>query len=528
MRRAVRGLPKDRAVWDAAGVMRSEPVSDVVVQAPAAVATARLSSRVGAIAAAQLALLVATSTRYGYHRDELYFIVAGAHPAFGYPDQPPLVPLVCWAMNQLAPGSLLVLRLPSALAAAATTALAALIAREVGGSSRAQVIAASCTASSAFALATGHFVTTTTFDLLSTTALCWLVIRAVSRGSGASLLAAGVVAGVGFEAKPQVALVAVVTVICLAILGPSWPFRSRWLAAAIAAALLLAAPYVVWQATHGWPQVSVARNIGGSAEGGRAGFVPFQLVMVSPLLVPVWIAGLLAPFRRSSLNRFRFLALLYAVLAVIYVLGNGKAYYLASLYPALLAVGSLPVADWTTRAAHRGRRTLVLGVAVGVSIAGSAVIALPLLPVTALQASVVMAINPDQGETVGWHHFINTVSQTWRSIPAAVRQRTVIFTVNYGEASAVDLLGASRGLPRAYSGHNGFSEWGRPPAAATDALVIGYANPADAAPEFTSCTTLATIDDGVGLDNQEQGLPLMLCHPTASWPTLWPHLTHYG
>ena len=158
----------------------------------------------------QGAVLLATSSRYGYHRDELYFIVAGGHPAFGYPDQPPLVPLLSWAMNALAPGSVVVLRAPSALAAAATTALAALIAREVGGRARAQVIAAACTAVSGFALAVAHLVSTTTPDLLSTTLLGWLAIRAIVRGSGPSLLAAGVVVGVGIEAKPQVGLVAAV------------------------------------------------------------------------------------------------------------------------------------------------------------------------------------------------------------------------------------------------------------------------------------------------------------------------------
>src|SRR5213078_4669914 len=104
-------------------------------------------------------------------------------------DQPSLVPLVSWAMHALAPGSLTLVRLPSALAAAATTVLSGLVAREVGGSRRAEVIAAGCTASSGFALAIGHFVTTTTFDLLSTTLLCWLVIRAVRRQSGPELLA---------------------------------------------------------------------------------------------------------------------------------------------------------------------------------------------------------------------------------------------------------------------------------------------------------------------------------------------------
>ena len=144
------------------------------------------------------------------------------------------------------------------------------------------------------------------------------------------------VTGVGVEAKPQVGLVAAVILVALAFVGPRWPLRSWWTAAGVAVAAALAAPYVVWQQQHGWPQLTVARNIAGSAEGGRAGFIPFQLVMVSPLLVPVWVAGLLAPFRRAGLRQLRFLPLTYGLLAVAYLVGNGKAYYLASLYPLLL------------------------------------------------------------------------------------------------------------------------------------------------------------------------------------------------
>ena len=93
----------------------------------------------------------------------------------------------------------------------------------------------------------------------------------------------------------------------------------------------------------------MAGNIAGSAEGGRIGFLPFQLVMVSPVLVPVWIAGLLAPFRRVALRDLRFVPLTYAVVGAAYLVGNGKAYYLASLYPVLLGLGALPTAEWTTR-----------------------------------------------------------------------------------------------------------------------------------------------------------------------------------
>ncbi len=324
----------------------------------------RLPRLVWIVAAAQLLVLVATSTRYGFHRDELYFIVAGSHPALGYPDQPPIVPLVSWAMHELGPGSPLTLRLPSALAAAATTVLAAAIAREAGGGRSAQLVAAACAAGSGFALAVGHFVTTTTFDLLSTTALGWLMIRAILRASGPSVLAAGVVVGIGSEAKPQVGLVAVVVVVVLLVVGPRSVLRSWWAAGGIAAAAVLALPYAIWQQQHGWPQLTVAGNVAGSAEGGRAGFVPFQLVMVSPVLVPVWIAGLLAPFRRAALRSLRFVPLTYGVLAVAYLIGDGKAYYLASLYPTLLGLGAIPAADWAARApladgpAGRGDRPL--------------------------------------------------------------------------------------------------------------------------------------------------------------------------
>lgn len=484
-----------------------------------------LSRWVGLVAVVQFLVLVATSRRYGYHGDEMYFIVAGGHPAFGYPDQPPLVPLICWAMNNLAPGSLLALRLPSAVVAGVTTVLAALVSREVGGRSRAQLIAAVCAATSGFALAACHFVTTTTFDLLSTTALIWLTIRGVSRHSGRALLAAAVVAGLGCEAKPQVAFVAAMVLLALGGAGPRWPLRSGWLAAGVVAAVVLVVPYVVWQATHGWPQLTVAGNVAGSAEGGRAGFLPFQLVMVSPFLVPVWVAGLVAPFRRPGLYPFRFVPVAYALLGVAYLLGDGKAYYLASLYPALLGLGAVSVADWTL-GHHTRLRSLSLSAAVVASVAMNVFIALPLLPATSLQGSVVMAVNPDLGQTVGWPRFIDTVARAWRSIPGSERANTVIFTQSYAEAAAVDLLGRRQGLPRSYSGHNAFSEWGQPASDITHALVLGYDGPADASPYFGNCSRLATVDNGVGLDTDEQGLPVLLCRPTASWAALWPELRH--
>lgn len=470
----------------------------------------RLSRWVFAIAAAQVTVLLGTASRYGYDRDELYFIVAGSHAALGYPDQPPLVPLLCWTMHAITP-SLTLLRTPSALVAGVTAVLAALVAREVGGGHGAQVIAAACTAVSGFALAVGHFVTTTTFDMLSTTAFLWLLVRGVSRLSGPALLAAGVVAGLGCEAKPQVAFVGVVAVTALLVVGPREPLRSWWSAGGVVAAIAILAPYAVWQQLHGWPQLTVARNIGGSAEGGRAGFLPFQLVMVSPFLVPVWVAGLLAPFRRLEWRALRFLPLTYVLCGLLYIVGDGKAYYLASFYPTLLGLGAVPTASWL---ATRARRALLVA-AIVVSAALSAYLALPLLPVRSLQGSLPMRINPDLGEEVGWPRFAVTVARAWDSLPG--HAHTAIFTGNYGEAAAIQLLAHLH----SYSGQTGFALWGPPPASDTQALVVGNDH------LFIDCRTLATINDGVGLSNEEQGTKISACRPSASWAVLWPMLRHY-
>ena len=202
------------------------------------------------------------------------------------------------------------------------------------------------------------------------------------------------------------------------------------------------------------------------------------------------------------------------------MVGNGKAYYLASLYPALLGVGAVVAADWRLR-------TRGWVVAIGVSAAVSAFIALPLLPERSLQGSVPMAINPDLGEQVGWPRFVDTVAAAWRSLPPATRAHTAIFTGNYGEAGAIAVLGHSHGLPRPYSGHNAFSEWGEPPAGDDYALVLGVGDGVELRPAFTGCHRLARIDNGVGLDNDEQAGPVLLCRTTARWSELWPELRHY-
>jgi 4-amino-4-deoxy-L-arabinose transferase-like glycosyltransferase len=475
-----------------------------------------------AVAGAVAALLIATSWRYGFHRDELYFLVAGQHPDWGYPDQPPLTPVLAWMMDKLG-GSITVVRLPSALAAGATVLLAGMTAREMGGGHRAQLIAAACTGVSATTLVTGHFVSTTTYDVLFSAALTWLLARAVRTEEDWLLLPAGLALGLGLLNKPLIGVLAAALLVGIALVGPRRLLRSGWLWAGAAVVVVCGAPYLVWQGLNGWPQLHVAGSIaGGDAQGGRIGFIPFQLLLVSPVLAPVWVAGLVRLLRPGPGRPFRFLGLGYLLLAAVYLLAGGKAYYLAGMYPALLAAGAIATDGWLR--AVPGRKRL-LAAALGLSLVVGAVIGLAVLPARAL--GPVLAVNPDAGEQVAWPRYVDQIAAVWNRLPGSQRATGVLLTQNYGEAGAIDRYGPARGLPPAYSGHNGFAYWAQPFGQAGPVVVVGYADDSVRGRLFGACQQQATLDNGLGLDTQEQGVPVWVCgQPPRPWAETWQDVRH--
>jgi 4-amino-4-deoxy-L-arabinose transferase-like glycosyltransferase len=334
-------------------------------------------------------LLVAVAGRYGYHRDELYYLAAGRHLAWGYPDQPPLVPLVARLMWQAAPGSVVVVRLPPALAAAAVVTLIGLLARELGGQRAAQLLAAASMAVAALLLGAGHLLATTTYDLLAWALLLWLVVRVLRTGDQRLCVVCGVVAGIGLLNKDLVAFLIVAMVAGIAVAGPRRILASPWLWIGGTLATVLRAPYLLWQARHGWPQWRVSRAIAAGSSGTsepRALFVPFPLGLVSPFLAPIWIAGLVRLFRDPALRWCRAIGWAYVLLAALFLALGGKPYYLGGMFPVLLAAGAQPTVDWVRRGPPRLRRTALVA-AVMLSAAGSALVTLPVVPLGTLSGT---------------------------------------------------------------------------------------------------------------------------------------------
>src|SRR5260370_24292783 len=120
---------------------------------------------------------MALATRYGFHRDELYFLAAGQHLEARYVDQPVLTPLLAWVSLKLFGVSLLGLRVWPALAAWATVVIAGLTARELGGTRRAQLLAAVAAATMPALLAIDHLAAPTAFHVLAWAALALILPR---------------------------------------------------------------------------------------------------------------------------------------------------------------------------------------------------------------------------------------------------------------------------------------------------------------------------------------------------------------
>ncbi|MGC4879435.1 ArnT family glycosyltransferase [Micromonospora sp. DT43] len=505
----------------------SEPATDIdrPIQSPPSAAPPEPGGRTRGpwlVAAATSVTLLLLAGRYGYHRDELYFLLCGRHLDWGYVDQGPLVPALARLLDTIAPGNLVVLRTPSALLAGGAVLLVAAIARELGAGRGAQIVAAVLAALSGIVLASGHLLSTTTVDLLVWLGAAWCAVRLLRTGDNRWALALGLVLGVGMLNKLLPALLAVGLLAGVLIAGPRRLLREKWVLAAAGIAVLLAAPNLIWQAAHGFPQLGVAASIadGDSSYSGRLDAFTLQFLIISPYAVPIWIAGLVALLRRPAWRAYRAVGWAWVVVVGVVLVAGGKGYYDAPLLLVLVAAGAVVTAAWASRGSAWLRRAVLAAGAV-LFLLPNVVLLLPVLPAERLPAFVV-DVNYDAGETIGWPAFADSVAAVHRGLPAQERARAVILTGNYGEAGAVARYGPARGLPRAYSGHNSIVDFGRPPADADVAIVVGWERPDALNAWFDECALAGRVDQRVEVDNDENDGPIYVCRGLRRpWAQIW-------
>jgi 4-amino-4-deoxy-L-arabinose transferase-like glycosyltransferase len=480
------------------------------------------------VAAGFVALELAVSARYGFHRDELYFLACARHMAWGYVDQPPFVPAVAWFSTHLFGTSTVAIRLMSAIAAGVTVTLTALMARELGGGHKAQTLAALAAATSSQVMAIFHVLSTAAFDTMFWAAITFVLLRLLRTDDERLWLAVGALAGVGLLNKFNVAFLLTAVAVALLISGRARMFRSGWLWAGAVLALVIWAPNVLWNAQHDWAAVSMMHSLHSenSNLGAVIGFVPSQFVVVGPLLIVFWVAGL----RRLLATSFaRALGIAYLILLVVYALSGAKSYYLAGMYFVLFAGGGVWAEERLDRERPpRGIRRWVALMLVGALFALPLV--LPVLPETALARGAWESnINKDLSATVGWKPFVAQVAAVSRTLPRNERANVVVYTGDYGAAGAIDLWGKQYGLPNAISGHNSYWWWG-PKGAHDGATTIAIDLPHDyLATVFTTCALAGSVATPHNVWTEERGDQIWVCRgQRETWKSAWPAARHYG
>jgi hypothetical protein len=493
------------------------------------------------VAFSAVALLVhlLTNGRYGYFRDELYYIACARHLAFGYVDQPPLSILLLLLSRALLGDSLSAIRLLPALAGAATVGITGLIARDLGG--RGWAIALSCAGSlcALFNLAVANFFSMNVFEPLFWMGCVYLLVRIINGGPPVLWLWFGLLVGLGLENKHSTAFFGIAVFLALLLTQERRHFSEKWIWVGGLIAFAIALPNILWQVRRHWPTYELLNNIAHSDKNvalNPAQFVVQQIVFMNPGTLPLWLGGLIWLFGSRDGRHYMALGIIYLVMLAEFIILHGKSYYLAPAYPMLFAAGGVAMERvFANRLKWLKPGLLVFVLATGALLAPLAVpILAPVKLVTYMRAIGLQLPRTETSHTAplpqifadqfGWQEMAASVGHVYNHLRPEDKKRAAIFCQNYGEAGAIDFFGPKFGLPRAISGHQNYFLWGPRDWTGEVALVLDTRDD-DEREQFASVEDLGQIVSSPWAMPFERRTHIYLCHGLkANAQEFWPRV----
>jgi hypothetical protein len=394
-------------------------------------------------------------------------------------------------------------------------------------------------------------LTTTSFEPFFWTLAIYLTIRIVRSAPEARSrlwLALALDTAIGAYAKYSMLLAIAALALGLLMTHERRALATPYAPCALALTALLLAPNAAWQAAHGWPFLTALQGNFAHRHGFANGLTledshvarnailvsGEQLLYTNPLAVPLWLAGIIAPFRLAALRDLRFIGIAYAVAFLVGVLIAAKGYYIIGIYAALLAIGAVAV----ERMAPLLRRSLAA------AILGLGLLALPLsLPVLPVESLIAYSkllgltgtagtpshlIQPIFAEEFGWDRLARDVSRVYFRLPPELRGHAAIYADTYGDAGALDFFGPRYELPAAISSQNNYYLWGPRNYDGSVLVAIG-ATRIDVLRRYYRRVTLIATSTEPYRWIVEGPSPIYLCSdPVSPLTALWPRLRWYG
>jgi 4-amino-4-deoxy-L-arabinose transferase-like glycosyltransferase len=494
-----------------------------------------------ALCAVKLLLHIFTSLRhYGYFRDELYYLDMARHLDWGYVDAAPLIAVYAKIALWMG-GSLAALRILPALAGAALIALTIFITRELGGDRYAQFLAGLCILLCPAVLAMDSLLTMNAFEPLFWMACIFVVARILRTGNSRLWLWFGLLAGLGLENKHSTLSFGFAVTVALLLTHHRREFAHKWIWIAGAIALVLFLPNLIWQIRHHFPTIEDLENVrreGKNVVLGPLAFVKEQILDMHPILLPVWLAGLIWFLRE---RRWRVLGWTFVVFFVLMEVAHAKNYYVFPIYPMMFAGGAVVIEDWLFNRSTRVRTTARAAIIAIIVLA-----ALPAMPLVTwmlpperllayqnaigfkyakMEVHHESLLNQPIADQFGWPELVREVAAVYNSLPPQERAQTGIWAGNYGEAGAINLFGPAYGLPTAYSRHQNHWYWGPPPQVYKNLIVIqwGLDDVRD------NCTSFQAFEHYHRFGMGEENTPFYLCRGVEfDIQKIWWHSHHWN
>jgi 4-amino-4-deoxy-L-arabinose transferase-like glycosyltransferase len=473
---------------------------------------------------------LATNNRYGFHRDELYYLACANHLDFGYVDHPPLIAWLGAFIQLILGKSLFAIRLVPAIAAGAIVMFTGFSVRQLGGGRFALTLGCLAVMIAPLYLSMGMMFTTNVFEQLIWAVAVYLIISVLKANSSRALLLLGLILGLGMLNKYTMFFYAGAAVTSLIFTSDRKLLKNRFWQLSIALVLVILLPNLLWQLNHGWPTLEFIReaSINRMEKVSPIDFLSQQFFSLNPINFFLMIAGLYYYLVDSRGKAYRLLGIMFILLFAFFAFQHSKDYYLAPAYPMIWIGGALLL----EKLANRFKSMIIKVSVISVMIIAGIIIAPFSLPV----------LNPEYLEKVaayekaefplvfkdmmGWENMAAAVAKAYNGLPSGVKSGCAVLANNYGEAAAIDYYGEKYGLPKAICAHNSYWIWGPRDYTGEQVLSVGL-NPEDLAQGFGDLKKLGDINCNWATWYECNLAIHLWSKPRLPLKNIWPYLKMY-
>jgi hypothetical protein len=474
---------------------------------------------------AKLALHFITNTNYELHRDEMLYFNMADHLSAGYATVPPLIGILAFIVKTIFGYSVFGVRLFPALLGAASICIISKIIKDCGGGVTALLIGAG-----SFLLSPGFLLLDTLFTPNVIEHFLWLLmtyllLTMIIHNKPILWLWIGVLLGYSFLTKYSVLFYIAGFFPAMMLFGPRGLFNNKYFYFAILICFIIMLPNLVWQVNHGLPVINHMGELKRTQLDNMT-YRNFFLDVFSHNLAStiIWVAGLFSLLFAKYAREIRSLGLGSLLVIILFMVSNGKGYYILGLIPFLFAAGGIFLERF-----FRGRM-VIPGYAIVLLIFSYSLLALPFgLPLLSFEGlskytgstekliiypfyrwedGKVHPISQAYTDMTGWRQLASLVSDAYNRLTEDEKKRCTIFVeTNYGIAGAIHFYGKEYDLPQPVTFLESYVFWA--PDTIPDGPVIYINNRiGGVTDQFTSISEVGSVTDRYF---REDGLKVFLC-----------------